>query len=64
MIRESDIVGFHSWIIAGLVVGSLATFLLVVSGTVDQVDVSAFVVAFGTMALITIVRRVARSRVA
>ena len=52
------------WIIMGLVLGSLAAILFFVSGAVNETNVIGFVVVFGTMILITIIRQFARSRVA
>ena len=52
------------WIIMGLVLGSLAAILFFVSGAVNETNVISFVVVFGTMILITIIRQFARSRVA
>lgn len=50
-------------IVGGLVGGALASTLFVVSDTPDQINLIGIVIMFGTVALITIVRRLARTRV-
>jgi hypothetical protein len=54
----------QSWIITGLVAGFLASILFVVSGAANETNVTGIVVVLGTMILITIIRKFARSQVA
>jgi hypothetical protein len=53
----------QSWAITGLVVGALASLLLVVSGAVSESNLTGPAIMLGTMMLITVVRRLALSRV-
>lgn len=62
-VKESGIMTSQSWIITGLVGGLLASILFVVSGAENEVKIVGIAFAFGTMTLITIIRKFARSRV-
>jgi hypothetical protein len=53
-----------SWISAGLLVGALALVLSAGSGTANVSNLIGLAIMFGTMLLITSVRRIALSRVA
>jgi uncharacterized membrane protein YeaQ/YmgE (transglycosylase-associated protein family) len=48
-------------IVSGLVGGSSASILFVVSGAVNELNMIGVVIVFGTMALLTIVRKFARA---
>ena len=53
-----------SWISAGLSVGALALILSGVSGMANVSNLIGLAIMFGTMLLITSVRRIALSRIA
>jgi hypothetical protein len=53
-----------SWISAGLFVGALVLILPAVSGMANGSNLIGLAIMFGTMLLITSVRRIALSRVA
>lgn len=53
----------QSWIIAGLIVGSLAAILLVVAGALNEGDAIAAVIAFTCAAILLVAKRwIARPR--